>query len=63
MVILASKDEEDLLRIARKTKGQGAKVALFREPDIEMQATALAILPDNEVWKSLASLPLAMRGR
>lgn len=61
VVILSTENEETLLRLARKFKVHKAKIALFREPDIDMQATAFAVLPGDSTWRMLADLPLALK--
>jgi len=61
VVCLATENEESLQKIARKLKRAQAKLALFLEPDLDMEATALAVLPGEETWRILADLPLALK--
>lgn len=61
VVILSTKDEKSLHKLAQKLKKAKAKLALFLEPDINMEATALAVLPGDSTWRLLAKLPLALK--
>ncbi len=63
LVILAVPNEHILLVHKWVTYDMDLKVSLFREPDMEFEATALAIEPhaSNNLW--LAHLPLALRKR
>ena len=55
-------DEQALLDLCQQCVSNGIKCSLFREPDIEYQATALVVEPSDEARKLCSSLPLALRG-
>lgn len=59
VVICKVKDEQDLLKQAKKLERRGIAFAIFREPDIGDEATALATEPiGDERRKYLSHLPL-----
>ena len=63
IIILSVKDENELHSFARKLKMAGTKLSIFLEPDLNMEATALAVLPGEMVAEILKELPLAMKDK
>ena len=63
IIILAAKDEQDLLRILEKTRNAGLQSSVFTEPDLDDQVTAIAIEPSVLTQKICSNLPLALRER
>lgn len=61
IVILAAKDEQDLLRILEKSRMSNLKSSVFVEPDLNGQVTAIAIEPSEMTQKICSNLPLALR--
>lgn len=62
LVVMQIKDEAELLKLYDRAVGRGVKCTLFREPDMDNRATALALDPEDENSAKLtSSLPLAMR--
>lgn len=61
IVVLACKDEHDLIKFHERAVAKGFAVTLFREPDLGDQVTSLAIVPAVGVKKLCSSLPLAGR--
>lgn len=59
IVLLAARDESDLLRLAERARDAGVSCAVFREPDFQNTVTGVAIGPAG--WKLVSSLPLALR--
>lgn len=59
IVILAVKNEEELINIANKAKSQNMSCALFKEPDLQDQVTVATFGP--ECKKILSSIPLAFK--
>jgi len=58
LVVLAARDEAELLEVTRRASASvdGARVEVFREPDLDGEATAAAV--DPRAWRALSSLPL-----
>lgn len=60
IVVLNPGDEEDLLRYLARAEARGLKTALFREPDLDDQATAIAIY-GLDAHRLVSCLPKALR--
>lgn len=60
--LLSVKDEHDLVVLMCKATGKGIRTAVFREPDIGDQVTAIALEPSPMSKKLCARLPLALSG-
>lgn len=59
VVVCSIKSEQDLLKAEYKLAQHGIKSIMFREPDIDNQATALATEPITaELRRFLSSYPL-----
>ena len=56
LVYLRVKDEKHLLEWRDKLIVKGIPYAIFREPDIDNQATSLACVDDGKLFKSLQLL-------
>lgn len=59
---LSVEDEESLLRLVEDLQRNKIKYVLVREPDIDNQATAVAIEPSEETRRLCSKLPLALKG-
>jgi hypothetical protein len=59
LVILASRNEAELTKLAYSLTCKGVKVALFREPDLGDELTSIGV--GSEGQKYLSCLPLALR--
>jgi len=62
IVSLSVNSEESLLKLYDKLS-KFSHVVLFREPDIDDQATSLCVLGTAEVRKRLSYLPLSLKER
>jgi len=60
LVLLEVDDEDCLERLMEKARSTGVSCALFREPDIGDQVTAIAIAPAGK--RLVRGLPLATLG-
>jgi len=58
---LAAKDEQELLKYYDRLIKAGADVVLFREPDMDNQATSLCFYGTPEFRKITSSLPLMFK--
>lgn len=59
VVICTIPNEQELMKLQHKLMQLGIKSVLFREPDVDNQATALATEPINsDVRRFLSSYPL-----
>jgi hypothetical protein len=63
LVIVAVPDEDALLDLITEASRRGLRRSATREPDIDNQATAVAIEPGPEASRLCASLPLALKER
>jgi len=61
VVVLAAVDETDLAGWIADGRSSGLACALFREPDLDGELTAVAFVPDPAVGRFLSNLPLAGR--
>jgi len=62
IISLSVGSEEKLLKLYDKLSKQ-TDVVLFREPDIDNQATSIAILGTPQIRKKLSHLPLALKNK
>lgn len=58
---LSVQNEEELLRLAERAHSLGIECSIFREPDIENQATAIAIAPGINSKKICSHLKLTLK--
>jgi len=58
LVVLSAGSKEELAKIAYDLSCKGVDVALFREPDLQDELTAIAVAPEG--GKYLSTLPLAL---
>lgn len=58
---LSVSNEEELLGLAEKANSLGIECSIFREPDVDNQATAIAIAPGNKSKKLCSNLKLALK--
>ena len=59
LVVLAAADETALAHLAGRLIAAGCAVELFREPDLDDELTAVAVLGTDTARRALANLPLA----
>lgn len=59
LVCLQTKDEASLMSLAERSEALGIAHSVFREPDFNNEATAMALAPEG--WRLVSSLPLALR--
>jgi hypothetical protein len=59
---LSVRSENDLMALVFKAEGRGIRTAIFREPDIGDEVTAIALEPSPVSKKLCANLPLALSG-
>lgn len=58
---LSVHNEQDLLDLCKHCVSEGLQCSLFREPDIDYQATALVIEPCEYAKQLTNNLPLALK--
>ncbi len=58
---LSVSNEAELLGLAEKANSLGIECSIFREPDVDNQATAIAIAPGNKSKKLCSNLKLALK--
>lgn len=61
LIILSVANELALLDLFKQAQDRGIKGVLFREPDIDDEATAIALEPSDETYRLTSSLPLALK--
>lgn len=61
LVVVAVPNEHALLQLAQDALGRSIKHTLFREPDLDNEATSLALEPGMAAQRLCASLPLALK--
>ena len=61
IITLSIKDEAALLKLHTILANQGHPCQLFREPDIDNEATSMCIYGTPDVRKSLSNLSLSLR--
>jgi len=54
-------DENQLILLYEKLKDQGAYATLFREPDIDNEATSFAMFGTPELRKKVSNLKLSLK--
>jgi peptidyl-tRNA hydrolase len=59
--LLSVKDEVELRQLARKAEQQSLAVAVFCEPDIDWEITAIAIEAGSKSRRLCKTLPLALK--
>ena len=60
--LLSVSNEHELNRLIEKASTQDIKFAVFREPDVDNQITAIAIEPGVKSKKLCSNLQLALKG-
>lgn len=60
LVFLSVPDENSLMFLLEKIKILDLKYSIFREPDMNNQATAIAVEPCEKTMKLCSKLPLAL---
>ena len=63
IVILAAKDEQDLLKVLERCRKACLHTSVFTEPDMDNQVTGIAIEPSEMTQKICSNLPLALKER
>ncbi len=58
---LSAKNEQELESLIVRLEQKNIKYAIFREPDLDNQLTAIAIEPGEASRKSCSSFPLALK--
>lgn len=58
---LSVKDEKELYEFAEKCKAKGIKIMEFREPDLNMELTAICLEPTEASKKITSSIPLMLK--
>jgi peptidyl-tRNA hydrolase len=61
IISLQIPDENQLILLYEKLKDQGAYATLFREPDIDNEATSFAVFGTPEVRKQTSNLKLSLK--
>lgn len=61
LVCVSVPDEESLLDLITDASRRGIPRAAVREPDLQNEATAVALAPGNQARRLCANLPLALR--
>jgi peptidyl-tRNA hydrolase len=61
LIVLATTNEKQLLKLADSFEEKGILHSVFREPDIGNKITAIAVEPHVEAYKLTSSLPLALK--
>lgn len=61
LVIVAVPDEASLVRLTQRAHEASLEHHLVHEPDVDNEATALALEPGEKARRLCASLPLALR--
>ena len=61
LVVVAVPDEEALHHLAAQAKSRGISHAIWREPDLGHEATAVVLSPTHASRRLCANLPLAGR--
>lgn len=59
--LLSVANENELIQLIERASQKGIKLAIFREPDIDDQITAIALAPGMETKKLCSKLPLALK--
>lgn len=61
LVLLGVEDEAALREWADRLEAKGCSFALWREPDLDNELTAVAVAPSPVAERTLSSLPLLLR--
>lgn len=61
LILVTVPDEATLLDLALTALGHNVAAALWREPDLDNQATAIALQPGSQARRLCANLPLLGR--
>lgn len=61
LVIVSVPDEDALLDLITEASRRGITRTAVREPDLDNEATAVALAPGDAARKLCANLPLAMK--
>lgn len=61
LIVLAASDHSALLALQSRLVAAGLDSTSFREPDLGLELTALAVSPSDMTARMLSSLPLALR--
>ena len=61
IALLAVRNEQELLALLRMARDREIPHALFREPDLSSQLTAIALAPCEQARRICRSLKLALR--
>ena len=61
LVVVSVPDENALLDLITEASRRGLRRTAVREPDIDNEATAVAIEPGQEAKKLCATFPLALK--
>lgn len=61
LVTLSVPDEQSLLKLAEQFSTKGEKFIMFREPNIDNQATAICLEQNEVVRKLCSNFPLALK--
>lgn len=63
VVCLSVNSEKELLDLSERLSAHDVKHTLFREPDLDNQATSICIQPSDEARKLCSNLPLTFKQR
>lgn len=63
LVIVSVPDEDALLDLITEASRRGIIRTAVREPDLDNEATAVALAPGDAARKLCANLPLALKGK
>lgn len=61
LACLSVVDENELKRLIQSLEANQIKHAIFREPDVDDQITAIAFEPGKQSYKLVSCLPLALK--
>lgn len=61
IISLQIPDEKSLIQLYQKFKDQGAITTLFREPDIDNEATSFAVFGTPDIRKQTSNLSLSLK--
>jgi peptidyl-tRNA hydrolase len=61
LINLSVKNETELESLIQKAQSKDIKIAIFREPDLGNQITAIALEPSEATRKLCSSFPKALR--
>jgi hypothetical protein len=61
LACLSATDENELKRLIVYLESNQIKYAIFREPDVDDQITAIAFEPGDKSYRLVSSLPLALK--